>query len=359
MLEYSFQDLQFSATLAVYIAVSVVVAVVRWGHKCAPYSHHMDYYYPAWKAIVCCFFSSLVLLPSVFQPNGPDSVSHVKAFLMLSSPFYSAVIMFSYFGRLLIMEWWRKPILALTIPFVLVLFTSCFLTCLPGTQIKGAVYYWFFMVTGSLSVLFFICFVMAFAMTVRAIVRVSKDRYSNSRDFPLQFARRIIFLPVIHVAISWTIASIGTPGALSLGLLVLSFLNIILLLGALSPHRAKEVPHLNIQAASPVDNLSAAYKNSLAQTIRRFVEEEKGYLDSHLTLEKVSHHCGVNRTYVSQVINEKMGGFFSYFNHCRLEHAVLFKQEHPSASVEEIALASGFGSRQSYYNVRRQLGRQS
>lgn len=359
MLKYSFQDLQFSATLAVFIAVSVVVAVIRWGHKCAPYAHHMDYYYPAWKAMVCCFFSSLILLPSVFQPNAQDSVTHVKAYLMLASPFCCATIMFAYFGRLLKVEWWRKPVLGLTIPFLLVLILSCSLTCLPGTQAEGPVYYYFFMVTGGLSVLFFIGFLIAFFMTVREIVRASKDHYSNSRDFPLKFARMIILLPVIHVAASWTIASIGTSNVFSLGWLFLSSLNVVLLLGALSPHRAKEVPRLEMQVVSPVDNLSVAYKNTLAQTIRRFVEEEKGYLDSHLTLEKVSHHCGVNRTYVSQVINEKMGGFFAYINHCRLEHAALFKQEHPSASVEEIALASGFGSRQSYYNVRRQLSRQS
>ena len=45
-MSYSFQELLFSVSLAVYVAVCVVVGVVRWGHKCAPYDKHLDYYYP-------------------------------------------------------------------------------------------------------------------------------------------------------------------------------------------------------------------------------------------------------------------------------------------------------------------------
>ena len=50
-----------------------------------------------------------------------------------------------------------------------------------------------------------------------------------------------------------------------------------------------------------------------------------------------------------------MGGFFNYINRCRLDYAAKYKAENPAASVEDIAMSSGFGSRQSFYNARKQL----
>jgi YesN/AraC family two-component response regulator len=103
------------------------------------------------------------------------------------------------------------------------------------------------------------------------------------------------------------------------------------------------------------DTLSQDRKDELMAIIRHHVEDEQAYLDSHLTLTSLSRICGVNRTYLSQVISECMGGFYSYVNHCRLAHVARLRVQKPDASIEEIVTASGFGSRQSYYNVRRQL----
>jgi hypothetical protein len=38
-----------------------------------------------------------------------------------------------------------------------------------------------------------------------------------------------------------------------------------------------------------------------------------------------------------------------------LAHAARLKVEQPDLAVADLAIASGFGSRQSYYNVRKQL----
>ena len=84
-------------------------------------------------------------------------------------------------------------------------------------------------------------------------------------------------------------------------------------------------------------------------------EEEKSFLDSHLTLTKLSRDCGLNRTYISVVLNESLGGFFNYINRCRLAHAETYKGSHPKADVDEIALSSGFNNRQSFYNARKRL----
>lgn len=196
-------------------------------------------------------------------------------------------------------------------------------------------------------------------MIVKALRRFSQENYSNPDDFPRHYALRVIWIPVAHVAISWTVTFIGSLPALSIGMLLLSVVNVVFIIGALSPHRAQDVKSLEAESARArklaEGSMSKEYKDELLRTIRHYVEDEKAYLDSHLTLAALAGKCGVNRTYVSQVMGERLGGFFAYINHCRMAHFVILRVEHPNMSIEEQAIASGFGSRQSYYNVRRQL----
>lgn len=356
---YSFQDLVYSASLAVYVAVSVVVATVRWGHKCAPFSRHMDYYFPAWKVLVWCFMSAVLLVPAIFLPHETDAVNQVRIMLILSSPFYCAVIMFTYFGKVLRISWWRKPIYALGFPFGYMLLTTFAHTLAPGDQMEGFIHRLIFGITGVLSLLYLICFVMSFVMVLRAMRKYSEDNYSNPNDFPSQYASSVLYLPILHIGISWAGAIIGTKIGLSICVVAQSVLNVVFLIGALSPHRARDVAKLETcerhASAEEEQSLSKARGNEILKKLRHLVEEDQAFLDSHLTLDVLARNCGVNRTYVSRVMNDNLGGFFHYVNRCRLDYAEKLKAQHPEMSVDDLATASGFGSRQSYYNIRRNL----
>jgi len=85
------------------------------------------------------------------------------------------------------------------------------------------------------------------------------------------------------------------------------------------------------------------------------VENENAYLDNHLTLASLSRRCGMNRTYVSIVLSERLGGFFNYINQCRLAHVDSYRAANPKSDLGEAVLASGFSNRQSYYNARKRL----
>ncbi|MBQ7708672.1 MAG: hypothetical protein IJT74_01980 [Bacteroidales bacterium] len=94
--------------------------------------------------------------------------------------------------------------------------------------------------------------------------------------------------------------------------------------------------------------------NNLIKTIRVEVEERQAFLDPGLTLASLAMRCRSNRTYVSSALME-LGGFFVYINSLRLTFAMSWQQSHPNTTLEQVALASGFHSRQTFYNVRRQL----
>jgi len=199
-------------------------------------------------------------------------------------------------------------------------------------------------------------------MIIRPLSRFSEESFSNPDDFPEQYAKSLIYIPFLHLIMSWSTTINGNIPALSFGLFMLSVLTVIILLGALSPHRAVEIERLETELSADKEeesleeeSLPQERKDEILNLIRHRVEDEQAYLDSHLTLGKLSQDCGCNRTYVSAVLNDNLGGFFNYVNRCRLQHAEAYKRENPKADVDELALVSGFNSRQSYYNARKRL----
>ena len=371
---YALSDLLLSISLTVYVTVSVVGAIVRWGHKCDVYSAHMDYYFPAWKTLVYCFLSNLTLLPVIFMPTDTDALLHLRLVLILSSPFFCAVLIFSYFGKLLKLNWWRTPIYVVTVPYVLLTGTSLVLTLMPGNQMEGAFRDYFFLVAGLVAMVYLVCFIMALRMVVGAVIRFSEENYSNPDDFPVQYAEGILWLPVLHLVMSWSMMFNGAEWALSFGMIILSVLAVVFLLGAMASHRQLDVdrleegglpvepdplpeePELVIKPESmPEEGLSPERTEEILRAIRHAMEDEKAYLDNHLTLNSLSRSCGINRTYVSAVLTDRLGGFFSYVNQCRLAHVEAYKVANPKADLMEAVLASGFSNRQSYYNARKRL----
>lgn len=376
---YSQEDLLFSAALAVYIATSVFVSIIRWGHRCEPFAKHMDYYHPAWKTVVYCFLMNLILTPVVFMPAEADAVMALRLMIMLGSPYFCAMFLFTHFGRMVNMGNWKVSLYILSLPFFCLIGASLWLAIIPGTQIQGGWARQLGAVSGTMAILFLFSFICSLYMINKARRNFSEENYSSKEDFPKNFIVQAIILSGSHVLISWFISFSGSKIVLSIGLLLLCVLMIIFLLIALHPHRALDINRMEDElraqelvneaecevwsAPEPVAEeetqedqpLSASRKDEILQIIRRSVETEKAYLDSHLTLARLARLCGVNRSYLSSVMGENLGGFFAYINRCRLNYAANYKKENPDASVEDIATASGFGSRQSFYNARKQF----
>lgn len=358
---YSLHELLFSVSLAAYMVTSVIVAAVRWGHKCPAFASHADYYYPAWKVIVGCYFANLLMAPAIFLPQETDAVLHLRLLLILASPFFCAMLMFSYFGKMLGSSSWRRPIYSLIVPFALVALTATVLVFVPGTQLQGSFCRVFFAVGGALALVFLLCFFLALRMIVKEIRRSMMDEYSNTNDFPRQYASGILWLPLVHLAVSWTAATIGTLWALAAGCVLMSVLSVILLISILPTHRTLDVEKLEkavaaeiASASEDVPPQSIEHSDQILRAIRRFVEDEQGYLDEHLTLTSLARSIGYNRTYVSAVLTEQLGGFFVYVNRCRLSHAARLQVEEPGISTSELIDRSGF-SRTTYYKVKKEL----
>ena len=171
---------------------------------------------------------------------------------------------------------------------------------------------------------------------------------------------------MLHLVVSWVAAFVGTKPVLSVGLLLLSALGVVFLISALSPHRAMEVEQLEegedasepaeVPGAEPaVEEIPLDRQEEIVRAIRHYVEDGRAYLNSHLTLSELARGIGFNRGYVSGVMNSRLGGFFAYVNRCRYAHVAQLKVEQPDTPIGELIDASGFGSRSTYYTIRKRL----
>jgi len=95
-------------------------------------------------------------------------------------------------------------------------------------------------------------------------------------------------------------------------------------------------------------------KEIYLKKIVNIMEEEKLYLDPLLTLDKFASLLGINRFYISQVINEKLGkNFPDFVNAYRIERtkSLLASEKGKHYTLLAVAYESGFNSKTSFNTV--------
>lgn len=81
------------------------------------------------------------------------------------------------------------------------------------------------------------------------------------------------------------------------------------------------------------------------QEMDKKVREEKLFLRCGLSLEDLAKICGKNRTRMSDMVNTGSGlSFNNYLNQYRVQYMLWLMRCNPSRTIEDLAMASGFGS---------------
>lgn len=84
-------------------------------------------------------------------------------------------------------------------------------------------------------------------------------------------------------------------------------------------------------------------KNELYQRICAQMDKSRPYLNPSLSVGDLSSLVGVNKTYLSQVINACSGkNFCQFVNSYRIQYAVHLLDEEPNLKIMEVAIMSGF-----------------
>lgn len=351
---------------AVYVAVCLMIAAVRWFHMCRPYDREPNYYYPARLTTTLIYLSSLILLPYVFRPDSPMAWLLVKAYLLPVNLYFMTALLLSYFGR--VMHWKRWPhLLVLGIPALLALLAIPLLAGRSfGDGISGyALTSWIILVSGG--VMTVVC-LYAVWLVLQWTRTVSDEEYSNPNDYPVTFARKSVGMLLITLVLLWITALSDNPTILALVQLVLCVTSAWMLILALHPHRRRAVQEEQAQSPSPdadadTDGHVTVYNRTLTESlalsilsaISEVVLEQKAYLDPHLTLQDVADRTGYNRTYVASLFKTELGGFFNYINTQRLAYVESYRRDHPESSLSEAIAEAGFSSRTTYYSIKSRL----
>ncbi|MFH0866789.1 MAG: AraC family transcriptional regulator, partial [Bacteroidota bacterium] len=105
----------------------------------------------------------------------------------------------------------------------------------------------------------------------------------------------------------------------------------------------------SIESKYPYSKLTGDQKKDLAEIILHTMNNEKPYLDSEFTINRLAVHLDKSRTYISQVVNEYFHkNFKNFINEFRIREAcrlLVIKKNH---KIEAIAQEVGFKSKSSF-----------
>ena len=339
---------------------AVICAIFRWCHMCKPYNLNPSYFYPSRTFVTFAFLGLTLLIPYLFHPESYDTWLYIKSYMLFYIPVFGTVAFRSFFfGTTRI--WIRRYLLLLILPIAA--FVELFvLACLGGDSLKS---YGMWSEITILVVSFVLATKMMFTthwlyLKIKEFVR---GEYSNEDDFPLSFARIVIFIPFAAWLISLAVFLIDSYVVNACNLLFITVLGVCITILILHPQRKVcekmekdiEKDAIEAKAVSVRNNaVPTAVKDNIERQIRDIVEDEELYLDPKFNKTVLSERLSTNRTYLSVVFRERFGSFYCYVNTLRILYAIKYLEQHPKATQTEVATNSGFGTTKTYVKVKKQ-----
>jgi AraC-like DNA-binding protein len=94
-------------------------------------------------------------------------------------------------------------------------------------------------------------------------------------------------------------------------------------------------------------------KSSHIISFENLIIDQKRFLDSDLTLDKIAEELNLSKSYLSRIINAELEtGFVEYVNTLRIEEAksYLLNTDFSNYTLESIGLEAGFNSKSAFYS---------
>ena len=352
---WSTSDILFSDACLVYCVTGVFCALVRWFHVCGPYSGAAaDYYYPARKQLSFFYAFCIFQFPYVMNPTDGATWIYVGIFGMLYYPVCFAMLFRRYFDRRKLYDSWRGLIFT-TLPLTMLL-ALCIAALSAGDWVvahRKALW-----AAGGVTGIALMSYTATVAVQLkRKIDKYHYDTFSCEHDFPYRFAERVVWLPFFWFALSLSVFLSGNRW-MKFGVdLAMTVQMVFFLIKVLHPQRmspdgaetgAEYAPEADesgpedggeIARTALADSAEReAIHRELAETIKRM------YLNSGLLKTDVINEIDYGKkTLAKEYISEV--GFYNFVNAFRLEHARLYREAHPMATLDQIAEVSGFRDR--------------
>lgn len=111
------------------------------------------------------------------------------------------------------------------------------------------------------------------------------------------------------------------------------------------PDPWKKLRHMEEEENNPTAEGGLTGTNSAVLKLEQWIEREKPYLNPDFQLTDLRQVLPMNRTYLSQFINNTYGcSFYQWVNGLRVAEAKRLITEHPEMKMQDVAKQSGFSS---------------
>ena len=353
----SVSDIFFADACLTYILAGIFCALVRWFHVCVPYSGDAaDYYYPARRQLTFFYAVCLLQFPYVIDPSSEATWIYVSIFGILYYPVCFALLFRRYFDRRNIYDSWRG--LLFTILPLVALCVLCIVSLTCGEWVESR-WHALMIAGGAVSLL-----LMSYTATVsvqlkRKIDKYHYDNFSCEQDFPYNFARKVVFFPFFWFAMAWAVFLSDCRWVKAASDITMTVWMVVFLIKVLHPQRKapevtgtqEEEPCGNeddgiCEDCSPQPGNDGFADESEREEIHRELVKiiARMYHDSGLLKADVINEVDYGKkTLAKEYIAEV--GFYNFVNAFRLEHARLYREAHPQATLDHIAEESGFRDR--------------
>lgn len=341
---------------------------------CRPFDKNEAYFYPSRKLVTVAFLSLMLQIPYIVNWDSADAWLSIRCFYVIYIPLISTLALRKYF----FFDVHRKKHIYLSVASavpVLIMLVMFGFACAGGStlmQWRSIV----LCITALASILLTAYLLHVTKWLARQISDYQHGEYSNDDDFPIRFARGLIYLPIIMWSVAWIIFVLDSRILNAVFSVFLAIVGLILLIVILHPQRVKlssvEGPvekvieeNLKIEEDSTElpgigEDLSAVKKelpdylvDKLEQQIRTAVCDEQLFLQPRLNKTDLAKQLGTNRTYLTIVFRDRFVSFYSYVNTLRIKYALNYAESHQGATQQEIAYNSGFGSVKTYMRVKK------
>ena len=253
----------YSDVCLIFIVTGIICAVVRWFHMCRPYDQEADYYYPARRQVTFFCAAVILQLPYFLCPMSEAAWQYVRIFSIIFYPCCFSMLFQRYFHR--------KPLAGLfnvtvfTIPISLLTVMAVTILAGSGNWLEQH-YHWFLWVMVGFSVLLTARLLGVIHRITQLIDNYHIQNYATEDDFPLRFAEKVIWMPLVWIGIAWLPLVIGSRLLMAIIHIVFSVWMVIFLCLILHPQRSKSVNNNKNTTQNDDQRLSMAQTDTPAET---------------------------------------------------------------------------------------------
>ena len=336
---------------------------------CRPFDECGHCYYPARKQITF-FFSAVVLqFPYLLQPSDEGTWVYIRIFGVLYYSLGFSLVLRRYFYKEQIQHSILNVSGAIVVTGILLISLSLVLFGHGDmlVQYKTPLLW----VTGGIGVLLTCNVLHMIKWLKKRIDYFHYDNYSNEEDFPFKFAKKILFFPLIWIAMMFVVFFTAS-GWVKFIIDILCALWMVLFL-SLILHPQLKLDTTNQDEILPEPKEEGGITDHSRETMIGEETNENDWIlcDAAVrdkVLEVVLQKYKNPYLQKSGIMNEipkgmkhdankfiSAIGFYNLINMFRLQYARLYLEAYPDATQNAVAASSGFASRYAFYRAKKHV----